>query len=193
MAEKLACIERVDQIPDDILEVLQDCWIRGYKLYQMTDRLKELGYRVKHPSRLISWCKQLFPETMREDLEDPVEKWVDLPDEEQALRLLWHKTMLAARMVEVEKKSALERITKLATAAGRLATAMVAIRRTALEKSKAIAREKVVLEKAKEELLAEFRKVVPDRPDLIREIQMVYEAAVNRISVDSSENDTVMN
>ena len=170
------------KLPAFLRGSIKDWWFEKGDYKEIQDILAASGYFVPKETLLI-WCDQKWPDAT--PAVEPFDPEIQaLTPQQQAIHLLWAKAVTAIRGISSHRAYAVNNIMNMASAVQRIATAQSIMEKIEQDKLKMGGDTQKIIEAAKEQLMAEARKVLEQRPDLLQHVEMVcsvFESAEENI------------
>ena len=164
------------KLPPFLRGAIKEWWmVRGpYKDIQLI--LEAGGYFVPK-ANLTVWADQQWPDALP-TLEPFDPELLAKSPQEQAIQLLWAKTVTAVRSITAYRSYAIKNIAFLSASVSKLATAQATLDKIESDKLKAGGDTQKIIEAAKEQLMAEVRRILEHRPDLLPEVDKLETAFI---------------
>lgn len=172
------------KLPPYLRGAIKEWWIVRGPYEDIKDTLAIGGYFVPKAT-LTVWADQQWPDALPV-LEPFDPELLAKTPQEQAIQLLWAKTVTAVRSITAYRSYAIKNIAFLASAVSKLAVAQATLDKIESDKLKAGGDAQRIIEAAKEQLMAEARRVLEQRPDLLQHVDQlcsVFDTAEENIKL----------
>lgn len=160
-----------DKLPKHVKGWIKEWWYSRGEYSYIQEKLATEGYFV--PKDVLTvWSDRKWPDAIPGIDEFNPDFLAQAPSR-QALQLLWAKAVQVVRGLDPGGMSGITNISTMSGAINRLASTESLLDRLEADKLKAGGNQQKVLEAAKEQLMAEARRVLEQRPELLEHVNQI--------------------
>ena len=165
------CVQPGKQLSPAIRGAIKEWWFNRAPYADIHDVIASAGYYIPK-AQLTVWADKQWPEALPvPEVFDPA--FLALSPERQAVQLLWAKAVLAIQSITPCRAYAIKNIVDMSTAIARISATQQTLDKIDQDKRKEGGDIQRILDAAKEQIMAEARRILDHRPDLLQPLEQI--------------------